>query len=82
MLNIEKQQLYGERQEQIKQKTKLELVVSDLEDGVVEDENLKREGSEELKQLEATIRKEETELEKILPRYREKNSAEEDCQNR
>ena len=81
-LKIEQQQLDDERQDQIKQKTKLELDVKDLEDSVKEDAHLKVRSGKELEKLESTIKEKETELQLILPVYREKKSAEEECQIR
>lgn len=80
--DIEKQQLNKKKQKNLKRKTKLELEVKDLEESVKEEANAKAEGSKDLKKIEDTIRKKEHDLEKILPQFKEKKSAEEECQRR
>lgn len=82
VLKLEKKQLDEERQEQLKQRTKLELNVKDLEDGVKEDAHLKTQGTKELEQLELVITENEEKLAQILPVYQEKKSSEEDCKAR
>lgn len=81
-MKLEKKQLDEERQEQLKQRTKLELNVKDLEDGVKEDAHLKTQGTKELEQLELVITENEEKLAQILPVYQEKKSSEEDCKAR
>ena len=72
----EKQQLDEERQEFIKQKTKLELEVKDLEEGIKEDSNLKNTSKKQMEKLEAKIKAKEEALAKITPEYNNKKTEE------
>jgi len=82
LLKDEKQQIDEERQQLMKQKTKLELDVKDLEEGIKDEDNLQREGAQDLKKIEDKIEKRENELNTILPLFKAKRSIEEDCQTR
>ncbi|XP_065071317.1 structural maintenance of chromosomes protein 3-like [Rhopilema esculentum] len=82
MTEVDKQQVMDEKGDLIKTKTKLELDIRDLEEGVNEDINTRKKNSRDLKKLEELIRNKEAELEEILPEYSEKKATEEDCQSR
>ena len=82
ILNIEKQQLNDDRHNHVKLRTKLELDIKDLEDGVKEDEVFKLQGIQELKLIEQAIIEKENELHNVLPEYQSKKAIEESCQAR
>ncbi|XP_065648082.1 structural maintenance of chromosomes protein 3 isoform X2 [Hydra vulgaris] len=82
VLSIEMKQLNDDRDNFMKLRTKLELDIKDLEDGVKEDETLKQQGIQELKLIEQTIIEKENELKNILPEFESKKSIEESFQAR
>eukprot|EP00794_Sanderia_malayensis_P002478 gene2478-2853_t len=77
MLEMEKQQAADEKTELIKTKTKFELDVRDLEEGVQDDAQIKKRNTRELKKLEETIEQKENELEQLLPQFNQLKADEE-----
>ena len=73
---LEKQQLDEERQEFIKQKTKLELEIKDLEDNIKDENKAKDKNRNDMEKLERKIRSKEEALAKITPEYNEKKGLE------
>ncbi|CAG0885820.1 unnamed protein product [Cyprideis torosa] len=75
----EKAVLNTEFQQLVKQRSKLELTIKDLEEEVVGDNSTKERADRELKKLEATIAEKNKELEEIKPQYEEMKKLEEEC---
>ncbi|KAL9982920.1 hypothetical protein ACROYT_G005035 [Oculina patagonica] len=78
----ERQQLDEECQDHIKQRTKLELDIKDLERNVREDSTLKIQNREQLVRLEETIQSKEEELSELLPTYNHLKTEENECSSR
>jgi len=79
---IDKDQLQEEKQNQVKDKSKLELQVKDLEDSVKDEEEGKKNSKKELEKLESKIAEKEAELAEIEPEFKDKKTAEEEFQAR
>ncbi|XP_032229709.1 structural maintenance of chromosomes protein 3 [Nematostella vectensis] len=79
VLTSEKKQLEEECQENIKQRTKLELDIKDLETSASDDATTKESYREELERLQGTISQQQQELDNLLPSYNEYRAEEEQC---
>ncbi|KAJ7385638.1 Structural maintenance of chromosomes protein 3 [Desmophyllum pertusum] len=80
--NSERQQLDEECQDHVKQRTKLELDIKDLERNVKEDSTLKVQHREQLVKLEETIQSKQEELDELLPNYNQLKTEENECTSR
>lgn len=80
--NSERRLLDDECQDQIKERTKLELHIKDLERTVREDSALKLQHRDQLVSLEVTIQSKEEELADLLPHYQRLKTEENECTSR
>lgn len=80
--NSERRQLDEECQDHIKERTKLELDIKDLERTVREDSALKVQHQDQLQSLEQTICSKEEELGDLLPNYNRLKTEENECTSR
>lgn len=65
----DKQVLLTEQQQLLREKTKLDLTISDLNDEVLGDNKSKERAEQELERLKVTISEKEKELDEVRPRY-------------
>ncbi|XP_021712538.1 LOW QUALITY PROTEIN: structural maintenance of chromosomes protein 3-like [Aedes aegypti] len=75
----EKSVLTTEHQQLLREKTKLDLTISDLTDEVQGDNKSKERAEQELNRLKLTIAEKEKELEEVRPRYEAMRRKEEEC---
>ncbi|XP_050073542.1 structural maintenance of chromosomes protein 3 [Anopheles maculipalpis] len=75
----EKSVLATEHQQLLREKTKLDLTISDLSDEVQGDNKSKERAEQELERLKITIAEKEKELEQVRPRYEAMRRKEEEC---
>ncbi|XP_058126850.1 structural maintenance of chromosomes protein 3-like [Anopheles ziemanni] len=75
----EKSVLATEHQQLLREKTKLDLTISDLSDEVQGDNKSKERAEQELDRLKITIAEKEKELEQVRPRYEAMRRKEEEC---
>ncbi|XP_050090503.1 structural maintenance of chromosomes protein 3-like [Anopheles aquasalis] len=75
----EKSVLATEHQQLLREKTKLDLTISDLTDEVQGDNKSKERAEQELERLKITIEEKEKELEQVRPRYEAMRRKEEEC---
>ncbi|XP_062536383.1 structural maintenance of chromosomes protein 3 [Armigeres subalbatus] len=75
----EKSVLTTEHQQLLREKTKLDLTISDLTDEVQGDNKSKERAEYELNRLKITIAEKEKELEAVRPRYEAMRRKEEEC---
>ncbi|XP_055593678.1 structural maintenance of chromosomes protein 3 isoform X2 [Uranotaenia lowii] len=75
----EKSVLITEHQQLLREKTKLDLTISDLSDEVQGDNKSKERAEQELERLKITIAEKEKELEIVRPRYEAMRRKEEEC---
>ncbi|KAL7027749.1 hypothetical protein ACKWTF_005564 [Chironomus riparius] len=74
----ERSVLNAEQQQLLREKTKLDLTINDLNDEVQGDNKSKERAEQELKRLELTIAEKEKELKQIKPQYEEMKKKEEE----
>lgn len=75
----ERSVLRTEHQQLLREKTKLDLVINDLNDEVQGDKKSKERAEQELNKLKSTIAEKERELNEVKPRYEAMKAKEEDC---
>lgn len=74
----ERSVLTAEHQQLLREKTKLDLTINDLNDEVQGDNKSKERAEQELKRLELTIAEKEKELKQVKPQYEEMKRKEEE----
>ncbi|XP_055370824.1 structural maintenance of chromosomes protein 3 [Condylostylus longicornis] len=75
----ERSVLLAEQQQLLREKTKLDLTITDLTDEVQGDNKSKERADQELKRLKVTIAEKEKELEEVKPKYEAMKKKEEEC---
>ncbi|KAL7744092.1 hypothetical protein ACLKA6_009078 [Drosophila palustris] len=75
----ERSVLMTEQQQLLREKTKLDLTIVDLNDEVQGDNKSKERADQELKNLKVTIAERENELDDVKPKYESMKRKEEDC---
>jgi len=78
----EKGQLDSEHRDFVESKTKLELQIKDLEEGIVDDETNLKKSRTELTKLEKTIETKQNELDEILPLFDQKLAKEKETETK